>query len=265
MNENPTKLFCDAMETGRSAALATVISASGSTPRDAGAKMIVYDDGSFAGTVGGGKLEALTMKDCLACIKAGAGKKAVYDLKPEGTGMICMGRVEVFIEVHVRTLEVLILGAGHVGEAIAGVCSTAGIPTIAADDRPEFANKERFPKSRLILAAPDAAVPKAAVGAKTHVVIVTRGHSLDLECLVAALKTEARYIGMIGSRSKVALTVKAAAKKVPKADLSRVYSPVGLDLGGKSPGEIAVSVVAEILKLHYGRSGDHMRIRGKGS
>ncbi|MBI4679144.1 MAG: XdhC family protein [Elusimicrobia bacterium] len=260
MNENVTKLFCEAMEAGRSAALATVVSSSGSTPRDAGAKMIVYEDGGFAGTVGGGKLEALVMKDSLAALKAEEGLKVVYDLKPEGTGMICRGRVEVFIEVHARALQVLILGAGHVGEAVAAVCATAGLATIAADDRPEFANQERFPRSRVILADPRRAVVKAGVDAKTFVVIVTRGHELDRECLEAALKTPARYIGMIGSKNKVAETVRAARRRLPKADFSRVYSPVGLDLGGKSPGEIAVSIVAEILKVHYGRSGNPMRL-----
>ncbi|MBI5624632.1 MAG: XdhC family protein [Elusimicrobia bacterium] len=261
MNENPTKLFCDAMETGRSAALATVISASGSTPRDAGAKMIVYEDGGFAGTVGGGKLESLVMKDCLASLKEGTGGKFVYDLKPEGIGMICMGKVEVFIEVAVRSLQVLILGAGHVGEAVAAVCSSAGLPTIVADDRSEFANAERFPRSRVLLASPPAAVSQAGTDAKTYVVIVTRGHALDGECLEAALRTEAPYIGMIGSKNKVATIVKAARKKVPKADVSRVYAPVGLDLGGKSPGEIAVSIAAEIIKLRYDRPGGHMRLK----
>lgn len=264
MNENVTLLFCQAMESGRSAAVATVIASEGSSPRDAGAKMIVYGDGGTAGTVGGGRLEALTIKECLSAIEAGKPRKAVFDLEPDGAGMICRGRVEVFIEVHVRGLQVVILGAGHVGEAVAAVCATAGLPCVVADERAEFANELRFPRAaRIILAEPHRAVGQAGIDDRTYVVIVTRGHEIDRRCLRAALKTPARYIGMIGSKSKVVETVAGLRKKGCRADDPRVFSPIGLDLGGKSPGEIAVSVVAEILKVRYGRSGGHLRLASR--
>jgi len=255
------RLFAEAIDAGADAALVSVVSMQGSTPRDAGARMIVYADGSSAGTVGGGTLEALCIRDAVKAIREGASRKAVYDLKPEGTGMICMGRVEVFIDVQVRELSILILGAGHVGEKVAEVAAAAGIPYDVADDRAEFANRERFPAaSRILVERPDRALASAKPDERTHVVIVTRGHELDKECLAAALKTKAAYIGMIGSRHKVPITFKKLQRKGlrPGKD-PRVYAPVGLDVGGKTPGAIAVSIVAEILKVRHRRSGRHMR------
>ncbi|MFA6004335.1 MAG: XdhC family protein, partial [Elusimicrobiota bacterium] len=131
-----------------------------------------------------------------------------------------------------------------------------------ADEREEFANRERFPQaSRILVERPDRAVKSADVDAKTYVIIVTRGHALDHECLAAALKTRAAYIGMIGSRSKVPSAFRALNRKGlhPEKD-KRVFAPIGLDCGGKSPGAIAISVLAEVLAVHNGRTGRHMRL-----
>ena len=261
--ESVFKLLEEAIRQGRGAALVTVISAKGATPRECGAKMVVYEDGSIAGTVGGGKLEALAIREAVAALKAGASRKAVFDLTPGGIGMNCMGRVEVFIDVHAAQLKLLILGAGHVGQKVAEVAAAAGLPYAVADERAEFANRERFPHAcGILVKLPHKAVKAAGVDAKTYVVIATRGHALDEECLAAALKTKARYIGMIGSRSKVPLAFKALNRKGlhPEKD-GRVHSPIGLDCGGKSPGAIAVSILAEILAVHHGRDGRHMRLR----
>ena len=259
---NLFRLLAEAAETGRSAALVTVVSAEGSTPRELGAKMIVYENGDISGTVGGGKLEALSIREAQEALKQGTGRKVVLDLKPDGVGMICMGRVEIFVDVFVQDMRLFILGAGHVGEKIAEASALAGIPYFVADDRPEFANRERFPHAaQIFVERPDSAVQPDRVNGKTYVVIVTRGHALDQECLEAALKTPASYIGMIGSRSKVQEVFANLNRKGlhPEKD-PRVFSPVGLDLGGKSPGAIAVSVLAEILKLKNKRSADHLRL-----
>ncbi|MFA6092518.1 MAG: XdhC/CoxI family protein [Elusimicrobiota bacterium] len=256
------RLFAEAIESGASAAMLTVISAQGSTPREGGARMIVYPDGAWAGTVGGGTLESLCMKDALAALKEGKSRKAVYDLKPEGIGMLCMGEVEVYIDVNVCKLRLLILGAGHVGQKIAEVAAAAGIPCEAADERAEFASRERFPRAaRVLVERPDKAVKTLKPDERSYVVIVTRGHELDQECLAAALKTQAAYIGMIGSRSKVPEIFRRLNRQGlhPEKD-GRVHSPIGLDLGGKSPGEIAVSVVAQVLQLRYKRSARPLRI-----
>ncbi|MFA5141068.1 MAG: XdhC/CoxI family protein [Elusimicrobiota bacterium] len=262
--ENVHRLFAEAREAGRSAALVTIVSAEGSTPREIGAKMLVYPDGSTVGTVGGGRLEALCIKESLRCIREGRSRKVRFELKEDGIGMACMGTVEAFIDVYREDVRLLILGAGHVGERIAAVAALAGLPYSVADDRPEFANPERFPRaSGILVKKPHQALKAAGVDERTYVVIVTRGHELDAECLQAALGTKAAYIGMIGSRSKVPAMLRRAKRNGrPAASDPRVFSPIGLDLGGKSPGAIAVSVVAEILKLHHARSGRHLALRG---
>ena len=260
--ENVFKLMAEAMHHGRSAALVTVISATGSTPRECGAEMIVYEDGSIAGTVGGGKLEALAIAEAKKALKAGASRKAAFDLTPKGIGMECIGRAELFIDVHVADLKILIVGAGHVGLKVAEAAALAGIPYAIADDREEFANKVRFPHaSCILLERPDRAVKKAGVDEKTYVVIVTRGHALDKECLAAALKTKAPYIGMIGSKSKVPSAFKFLNRQGlhPEKD-KRVFAPIGLNCGGKSPGAIAISILSEILAVHHRRDGRHMRL-----
>jgi len=261
-NKNIIKLLAEAIDEGRGAAFVTVISVDGSTPREAGAKMLVYADGAIEGTVGGGSIEALTIKRAVACIKAGQGGKFVFDLKPQGnTGMICMGRMEVYIDVYKNPFKVLILGGGHVGVKIAEACRLAGYPYSVVDDRKEFANAERFPGALAVINEfPHKAVAAAGVDADTYVVIVTRGHALDRECLEAVMRTPAAYIGMIGSRDKVGEIFRLLGKKrlYPLKD-PRVHSPVGLNLGGKAPGEIAVSVLAEIMAVHYKRDAGRMR------
>jgi len=261
--KNIIRILAEAIESGRSAAFVTVISAGGSTPRDAGAKMLVYEDGSIEGTVGGGAMESLTIKKAVECLKKGAGGRFTFSLKPGGnTGMICMGDMEVYIDIFKNPLKVLILGGGHVGVKIAEACRMAGYPYLVADDRKEFANSGRFPQALAIINEfPHKAVKSAGIDKDTYVVIVTRGHALDRECLEAAMPTSAAYIGMIGSADKVREIYRLLGKKklYPLKD-RRVHSPIGLNLGGKAPGEIAVSVLAEIMKTHYGRDGAQMRV-----
>lgn len=261
-SKNIIKLLAEAIDEGRGAAFVTVISVDGSTPREAGAKMLVYADGSIEGTVGGGSIEALTIRQAVACVKAGQGGKFVFDLKPQGnTGMICMGKMEVYVDVYKNPFKVLILGGGHVGLKIAEACRLAGYPYAVADDRKEFANAERFPGATAVINEfPHKAVEAAKVDADTYAVIVTRGHALDRECLEAVMRTPAAYIGMIGSKDKVGEIFRLVGKKrlYPLKD-PRVHSPVGLNLGGKAPGEIAVSVLAEIMAVHYRRDAGHLR------
>jgi xanthine dehydrogenase accessory factor len=265
-SKNLIKILSEAIDGGKSAAFVTVISVGGSTPREAGAKMLVYADGSIEGTVGGGSIEALTIKQAVECIKKGEGGKFIFDLKPGGnTGMLCMGKMEVYIDVYKNPFKVLILGGGHVGVKIAEACRLAGYPYVVADDRKEFANAGRFPGAlEIINEAPHKAVKLAAPDKDTYAVIVTRGHSLDRECLEAMMRTGAPYIGMIGSKDKVVEIFRLLGKKklYPLKD-PRVHSPVGLNLGGKAPGEIAVSVLAEIMKTHYKRDGAHMKVSAK--
>lgn len=261
--ENIIKILSDAISERKNLAFVTVISSDGSTPRESGSKMIVYENGSIDGTIGGGELEALTIRKAQECIKKGESGKFSFELTPNGIGALCMGKIEVFIDVYKTPLKVFICGAGHVAKQLARVLSIAGFPYSVADDRKDFACKENFPEAfEIINEFPDKAFKKAKIDNETYVVIMTRGHMLDSECLMEAVKTNACYIGMIGSHSKVKAIISDLKKKGIEID-SRVYSPIGLDLGGKTPGEIAISVVAEILKIHYGRSAKHMSNLGE--
>ncbi len=266
------QLLDAAISAGQDVALVTIVRAEGSTPRETGASMLVFpknimDETRIDGTVGGGKLEALAIEAAQDALAQGQNRLCTFDLSegPGGIGMACSGVTELFIQVFKALPEILILGAGHVGQKIAEVAHIAGFRTKVADDRAEFANSERFPHSKLMLVEPHKAIELAEVTERTSIVIVTRGHSLDRECLEAALPTKACYIGMIGSRSKVPLTFSKLVENGldPEGD-PRVYSPIGLDLGGKSPGEIAVSVVSEILKCVHGHTGKHHRIHREG-
>lgn len=258
---NVIKSLSEAIESGRSAALVTLISTQSSAPRDPGAKMLVYEDGSFSGTVGGGKLEARSIEEAKKALKKGRSGKISFDLTPGGIGAACGGKVEIFVDVYAVELKILILGAGHVGQKIAEVAYLAGLSCSVADERAEFANRERFPHaSQILVEKPYKAIKQMQIDSKTYIAIVTRGHSLDRECLEKVLKTNAAYIGMIGSRSKVPVTFRELNKKGlhPEKD-KRVFSPIGLNCGGSSPGAVAVSVIAEILKVHNKRDGKHMR------
>ncbi|MDD4004988.1 MAG: XdhC/CoxI family protein [Elusimicrobiaceae bacterium] len=260
IHETIYALLDRAIAQGRDAALVTIIGSQGSTPRETGAKMLVFADGETAGTVGGGKLESLCIESARAAIGTGECRRETFDLTASGIGMECAGRNEIFIEVFVSRIKLLILGGGHVGQKIAQAAALAGIGYSVADDRAEFANAANFPLARNIYVEPPDTIA-ALADEKTCVVIVTRGHSLDQECLAAALKTPARYIGMIGSKQKVPGIFANLNKQGlhPETD-PRVYSPVGLRLGGKTPGEIAISVLAEILMVCHNETGKHNSI-----
>jgi xanthine dehydrogenase accessory factor len=257
--ENIIKILNRAIEERKSAAFVTVISVDGSTPRESGAKMIVYENGSIDGTIGGGSFEALAIRKAVECLKKGVGGKFIFDLTPKGIGALCMGKMEIFIDVYKAPLKVFILGGGHVAKKVAEVLDVAGFPYFIADERKEFANRNNFPNAiEIINEYPNKSFKKALIDEDTYIVIMTRGHILDKECLIEAVKTKAKYIGMIGRADKVKQIMDSLKKKGIKID-DRVYSPIGLDLGGKTPGEIAVSVISEIIKIRYNKTGRHMR------
>jgi len=259
--ESIYRTIVESLQAGREVALVTVIETDGSTPGDAGNRMLVFPDGSIVGTVGGGKLEALCIQEALDALSLGRSKKATFELTPSGIGMACSGRVEVFIEVFSARLKIFILGAGHVAKKIGELASCVGIPYSVADDRMEFANRERFPHAATVYAEkPVSAMEKEGINERTYIIIATRGHEMDAECLKYALKTKAAYIGMVGSRNKIPAIYKRLKRNGlhPEQDL-RVFSPIGLDLGGKDPGAVALSIIAEVMKLHHERTGCHLR------
>jgi len=242
---------------GGSAALATIIGIKGSTPREAGAKMLIREDGTILGTIGGGSLEARVITEALDVIREEEPRQFHYDLtgqEADGLGMICGGALDVYIEPLIPTPTVFIFGGGHISLFASKISVMAGFQSVVIDDRAEFANKERFPEARQVIAGKfQAAFPQLKVNRSGYVVIVTRGHAFDQEALEWAITTEAGYIGMIGSRKKIRAIYENLEKKgVARERLQRVFAPIGLDIGALTPAEIAVAIVAQMIRVRRG-------------
>ncbi len=247
---------------GLPTALATVTATSGSAPREAGAKMLVYPDGKSLGTIGGGRLEAQVTSDALEALKLGQPSAKSYALEPKSLGMYCQGSVEVFIDIFAEKLKLVILGAGHVGEKTAALAAFLGVPHWLVDDRPDYACRSRFPLARQVICdEPASALKSLAVDSDTAVAIVTRCHGFDLRCLIAALACPAFYIGMIGSRDKTRRLFDLCERRgLDPAIDGRLHAPIGLDLGSDTPETIALSIMAEIFQVRHGRSGKPLKL-----
>lgn len=243
---------------GQVGALATIVSAQGSTPREVGAKMLIRSDGSILGTIGGGALENAVRQEAQKAIQEEKPRTLHYDLtgkEAAGLGMICGGKVDVYIEPIVPKPEVFIFGAGHISLHLAKLSATVGFQVTVIDDRTEFANKDRFPDAQAVIAeAFPLAQSRLQPNRSSYIVIVTRGHQFDQEVLEWALGTEAKYIGMIGSRRKIQTVFENLQKKgVSPKKLEHVHAPIGLDIGALTPEEIAVSIVAEMIQVRRGK------------
>ncbi len=252
------KLLSERCSAGLPTALVTVTGFSGSAPREAGAKMLVFPDQRIAGTIGGGRLEAQAILDAAKALSEGKPRAVSYELEPRALGMYCGGTVEVFIDVFCESLKLVILGGGHVGEKTAALAAFLGVPHWVVDDREEFASRARFPTARqVVVGPPDAALKNLPVDKDAAIAVVTRCHGFDLRCLTAALATDAFYIGMIGSRTKVARLFSLCERRgLSPAEDPRVHAPIGLDLGGTRPEDIALSIMAEVTRARHGATGE---------
>lgn len=247
------KEIAQLIDEGRRAALATVVSTEASSPGLPGFKMLVFPDGSSLGTVGGGALEARTIREAIEAITEDTPRLVEAKLAPgdeDSLGMICGGVARVYIEPITSRPKLVVFGAGHVGAAVAHIATIAGFRVVVIDDRPEFADREKVVADETIVSGFSEAARDVPMDASTYVVIVTRGHVHDREVLAGCLRREPRlaYIGMIGSRAKVRATFDALLKEgFSQEDLTRVHAPVGIEIGAESAQEIAVSIVAEII------------------
>jgi xanthine dehydrogenase accessory factor len=228
--------------------LATVIESSGSAPREEGARMLVRPDGSIAGTIGGGAVEKKIIEEALQLMKGGQAKLLDYTLKD--IGMECGGGMKVFVEPLVPAPQLLIFGAGHIGACLAQIGKMLEFSVTVIDNRPEFANAERLPWADTIIADEyAAAAEKAVFNDRAYVVILTHKHAHDYEVLELCLKKTWRYLGMIGSRAKVAKVFdQLRAKGVSDELIQKIHSPVGIKIGANTPAEIAISILAEIIQ-----------------
>jgi len=235
---------------GRASAVATIVQCSGSSPQKEGAKMLIRDDGSTVGTLGGGCIEAEVIQASLQAIRDGNPLTIPFELTEKHGGLVCGGKVLVYIEPVIPDPHVIILGAGHVGKALSKVARFSGFRVTVVDDRQEYANRDNIPDAiDIVVTDFDDVFSKLAADRGTYLVIATRGHNHDLDALKAALKTEARYIGLLGSKRKKALLFKTLRDEgFSQTDIDRVITPVGLPIGSVTPEEIAISIMAQIIK-----------------
>jgi len=239
---------------GEICALASIVRVKGSTPRPEGSKMLVRSDGSILGSIGGGCLEASVWEAAKEVIRQETPKVLDFDLTgredtPEG--LICGGILQVLVEPILPQPVVYILGAGHIGFAVSKLATILGFQVVVIDERPAYANKERFPDAEQIYVEdPTSMISKLNINQASYLVIACRGHLEDQEALAESLKTPAGYIGMLGSRKKVkTVFANLIEQGVPEESLQKVHAPIGIPIATDTPEEIAISIVAEMVDV----------------
>jgi xanthine dehydrogenase accessory factor len=245
------------------AALCTVVRSEGSTPRHVGSKMLVYPDGRFIGTVGGGELESRVIKAALESLRESRAQNLSYTMADPSRGDpgVCGGTVEVFVEPILPSVMIVVIGGGHVGKAVVHLAKWLGFRVAVSDDRAEFCNPESVPGADAYYPVPMAELPsQLKVTRQTYLVITSRGSAVDAAGMPSLLDSDAGYIGVIGSKRRWLTTVKALKEKgVSEERIARVHSPMGLELNAETPEEIAVSIMAEILMLRDEGTGRMMK------
>lgn len=247
---------------GQKCALATIVQKRGSIPSFESAKLLVREDGSMMGTVGGGCVEAEVWNAAREVIDTEKPKNLSFSLGQDAAydeGLICGGQVNIFVEPVVPQPHAFIFGGGHVSKSLSKVAAMAGFATVVIDNREAFANPERFPEAEATYAEEyEEVFPRLNVNSSDYMIIVTRGHRDDMRVLRWAVTTSARYIAMIGSKRKTISVVHELEKEgIPReAFEEKVFAPMGLEIGAESPEEIAVSVVAEMIAVRRAPEAD---------
>jgi xanthine dehydrogenase accessory factor len=258
VNEAVLPAAAAALERGEPSALVTIVRASGSTPQRTGAKMLVFADGRTIGTIGGGCYENDALGKAREAIATGKAVLVKYDLNDDfvqESGLICGGQMEVYIDPIAPAPALYVIGAGHVGWHLGRIAADAGFRLHVVDDREKFANVERFPGADTIEVDDLATwLHRVELPPTAYVVVVTRGHTHDFEAVRSLAARDLRYLGLIGSRAKVARIFDALeAEGMPLECLARVHAPIGLDIGAITPAEIAISILAELIAIRHGK------------
>ena len=262
----------DLRKRGRQAVLVTVVEKEGSAPAPPGAKLLVCADGTTVGTVGGGGLEQAAVSQAAELLNQTRSQLIKYSLLENGRvadaeplGMLCGGTISLFYEYLGYEAQVYIFGAGHVGRTLAHYLKNMRCYVIVVDDRPEVALPAES-AHRLVTANYGSALEEEAVPEGAYFVIGTPSHQADYEVLKRVLTSDwkPRYVGMLASKRKARRLIQRLVEESEnEVNMSVLYSPVGLDLGGRSPDEIAIAIAAEIQALRYGKEGHkHMRAQG---
>ncbi|MBI1746619.1 MAG: XdhC family protein [Acidobacteria bacterium] len=251
---------------GERAALATIIGRKGSVPRKDAAKMLIRQDGSSLGTIGGGCTEAEVWREALNVMREEKAKTLSFELmedEPTESGLLCGGTMEVYIEPILPDPVIYIFGAGHISQALCRVAKSVNFKIVVVDDRANYANPRRFPEAdEIIVEEFEKSLANLTINDASYIIIVTRGHAYDQTILHWAVQTEARYIGLLGSRRKIKIlyeNLQAAGISGEKFD--RVCGPIGLEIGSETPEEIAVSIAAELIAVR--KNIDVQRLKQK--
>lgn len=255
------KKIVDAKEAGIPIIIATVVDAKGSTPREIGAKMIVRQNGQVVGTIGGGAIEKTAVDEALKLFQSGEAKTVHYNLGD--LRMQCGGKMSIFFEPIFPNPQLFIFGAGHVGQALSKIADMLNYRVTIIDDRPEFANNERFPRARpIIVEEYSKAFDALELDEKSHIVIVTYKHLNDEVVLQNCINQPFKYIGMIGSRSKVKKALTALKKQgITDEVVRKIHAPIGLNIGANTPEEIAVAIAAEMIAVRNGADISSLSMR----
>ncbi|MEM0216158.1 MAG: XdhC family protein [candidate division WOR-3 bacterium] len=243
------------LKRGKRVALSTIIDKKGSGPREPGAKMIVCEDGQTFGTIGGGNLERAIINESLNALKLDKPMKVVLSLSnrdiEEGikTGLICGGELTVFIDIFRPNPKIILIGAGHVSQAIARIAEIIGFEIIVLDDDAQLANKERFPMAKEILVGDFSEIlDNLKIGPYDFVVIAHGEPGHDYLALERVLRKKPVYVGLLGSKTKALRLIERLRETgLEEKDLKPLHAPVGLDIGAQTPEEIAISILAEII------------------
>ena len=251
-------------EKGEGGVLCTIVGSQGSTPRHEGSKLLLYPDGHFIGSVGGGEVEGRVITEAGQALLDGRIRLLRYEMvnPQQGDPGVCGGTLEVFVEPLKPKPTLLIIGGGHVGNAIAHLAHWLGFRVGVSDDRPEFCTLEANPDADFFMPVPMVEIPsKMSITPYTYIVLPTRGMAVDVKGLPILLETKAAYIGLIGSRRRWLMTRKSLVEAgVAEEKVKRINVPMGLELKAETPEEIAVSIMAEIIMLRNGGTGKSMKI-----
>ena len=252
----------DSQQAGKPVVLATIVRARGSVPRHTGSKMLIYEDGRVSGTIGGGELEARVIKEAIQALGEGRPRIVPYSLvdPAKGDPGVCGGEVEVYIEPYLSPATVLVIGSGHVGRAVVRLAAWLGFRVAVNDDRPELATPEQAPGADIYLPGDiEEALATFKITNNTYIVVVTRNVLVDRQILPRLLESPASYIGVIGSRRRWEESLRLLREDgLSEEQLARCHSPIGLELHAETPAEIAVSILAEIIMVRRGGSGERM-------
>ena len=227
--------------------------------------MLVYADGRIVGTIGGGCYENDAFWKAREAISSGRPQLLHYELNDDfaqENGLICGGRMDVHIDPLTPSPRLFIIGAGHVGFHLAKIAGDVGFRLHIVDDREKFANAERFPGAEVVVEPIPTWLHRAEIPSSSYVVVVTRGHQHDLDAMRALAARDLKYLGLIGSRAKVARIYDALLEEgMPPECLRRVHAPIGLEIGAVTPAEIAVSILAELIAVTRGVDTSSMSMK----